>query len=89
LKKMFRGSGGKEFNSIKLQKDSKSTGGSGKGASSFQKMIENAVRNGQVLLLEDMTEEIDPGIEPIVSKAVYKEDGIYKIFLGDRPVEYD
>ena len=47
------------------------------------------MRNGLVLLLEDMPEEIDPGIDQIVSKAIYKEDGIYKINLGDRGVDYD
>ena len=47
------------------------------------------MRNGLVLLLEDMMEEVDPSIDQIVSKAVYKEDGIYKINLGDRPVDYD
>ena len=35
-----------------------------------------------------MSEEIDPSIEQIVSKAVYREDGIYKINIGDKPVDY-
>ena len=43
---------------------------------------------GEILLLEDMGEDIDPSIEQIVSKAVYREDGILKINIGDKPVDY-
>ena len=62
---------------------------SGKSNNKFQQILENSVRNGLVLLLEDMSEEIDPNIEQIVSKAIYREDGIDKINLGSRPVDYD
>ena len=43
---------------------------------------------GEILLLEDMGEDIDPSIEQIVSKAVYQEDCILKINIGDKPVDY-
>ena len=35
-----------------------------------------------------MGEDIDPSIEQIVSKAVYREDGVNKINIGDKPVDY-
>lgn len=40
-------------------------------------------------MIEDQGEEIDPSIESIVQKAVYKEDGLSKIKIGDKAVEYN
>ena len=42
----------------------------------------------KTLLLEDMPEDIDPSIEAIVSKNVYRADGILKINLGANAVDY-
>ena len=51
--------------------------------------MEEAVRSGFTLIIEDMSAEIDASIDQIVSKAIFKEDGIYKIVLGTRAIEYD
>ena len=48
----------------------------------FGQFLENAVRFGKTMLLEDMSEEIDPSIEAIVSKQAYRADGILKMNLG-------
>lgn len=50
--------------------------------------MENCVRYGKTLLLEDMPEDIDPSIEAIVSKQIYRADGILKINLGNNAVDY-
>lgn len=83
LKKMFK-DGEQAFAVSKIEKN-----GTKQAVTAFQLTLENAVRFGQVLLLEDMDEEIDPSIEQIVSKAVYLEDGARKIVLGARAVDYD
>jgi dynein heavy chain, axonemal len=32
---------------------------------------------------------LDPGLDPVLNKAIYKEDGLEKINFGDRPIIYD
>jgi dynein heavy chain len=36
-----------------------------------------------------MPEEIDPSIESIVSKSFYNEEGVLKISLGGKSIDYD
>ena len=52
-------------------------------------MLENAIIRGQTVLLEDVGEDIDPGLDSILSKAIFKEDGINKINFGDKAIVYD
>lgn len=40
-------------------------------------------------MIEDVSQELDPGLDPILTKAIYKDEGIDKIFYGDRPLIYD
>ena len=40
-------------------------------------------------MIEDIHEELDPGLDPVLTKAFYKEDGIEKINFGDKPVPFD
>jgi len=47
------------------------------------------VRFGHVLLLEDMSEEIDPSVDQVITKATYMENGIAKIVLGARAFDFD
>lgn len=44
---------------------------------------------GATVLLEDVPQEIDPGLDSVLTKAVYREEGLEKINYGDRPIIYD
>ncbi len=41
------------------------------------------------MLIEDVYQEIDPGLDSVLTKAIYKEEGVEKINFGDRPIMYD
>jgi dynein heavy chain len=51
--------------------------------------LENCIRIGKPLLIEDMHEHIDPALEPILQKAVFKQGGRLLIHLGDSDIDYD
>lgn len=59
------------------------------GGASYQKAMESAIIAGATVLIEDVSQEIDPGLDPVLTKAVYKEEGLEKINFGDRPIIYD
>ena len=40
-------------------------------------------------MLEDVGEEIDPGLDSLLQKAIYKEEGVEKINFGDKKIVYD
>jgi len=42
---------------------------------SFLKTIENCIRIGSPVLLENIDEKLDPSLEPVLSKNVYKQAG--------------
>ena len=51
--------------------------------------LENCIRLGKPLLLEDLSEMIEPALEPVLQKAVYKNGNRTLIRLGDTDVDYD
>ena len=51
--------------------------------------LEACVRNGNPLLLEDIGEELDPALEPILMKQLFKQGGRVLIRLGEQNVDYD
>jgi dynein heavy chain len=51
--------------------------------------LENCIRIGQPLLLEDIGEFLDPALEPVLQKAVFKQSGRLLIHLGDSDIDYD
>lgn len=55
----------------------------------FMRSLENAVRTGQPVLLEDVGENLDPGLEPLLLKQVVRQSGRLMLKLGDNLVEYD
>jgi dynein heavy chain len=57
--------------------------------SKFMRSLENAVRTGQAVLLEDVGETLDPGLEPLLLKQVIRQSGRLMLKLGDSLVEYD
>lgn len=54
----------------------------------FLRTLENAVQFGQPVLLENVPEELDPALEPILLQNTFKQGGVVQIRLGDATVEY-
>tara|TARA_B110000091_G_C13815478_1_gene477476 strand:- start:105 stop:4382 length:4278 start_codon:yes stop_codon:yes gene_type:complete len=51
--------------------------------------LENCIRIGKPLLIEDIGEILDPALEPVLQKATFKQGGRLLIRLGDSDVDYD
>ncbi|GLD95206.1 hypothetical protein PINS_up003848 [Pythium insidiosum] len=51
--------------------------------------LETCIRNGKALLIEDIDENLEPALEPVLQKAIYKQGGRVLIRLGDSDVDYD
>ena len=41
--------------------------------STFLRTLENSIRIGNPVLCEDVGESLDPSLEPILTKAIYKQ----------------
>ncbi|KAJ3415371.1 Dynein heavy chain 6, axonemal, partial [Chytridiales sp. JEL 0842] len=57
--------------------------------SKFLRSLENAIRTGQPVLLEDVGEQLDPALEPLLLKQTIRQGGRLLMKLGDSLVEYD
>ena len=44
---------------------------------------------GDTVLLEECSESIDPGLDSVLSKAFYPDEGVLKLNFGDKPLIYD
>jgi dynein heavy chain len=55
----------------------------------FLRSLENAIRTGQSVLLEDVGETLDPALEPLLQKQMVRQGGRLLMKLGDSLVEYD
>jgi dynein heavy chain len=55
----------------------------------FLRSLENAIRTGQSVLLEDVGEHLDPALEPLLQKQMVRQGGRLLMKLGDSLVEYD
>jgi dynein heavy chain len=55
----------------------------------FLRNLENAIRTGLPVLLEDVGETLDPAIEPLLLKQTIRQGGRLMLKLGDTLVEYD
>ena len=51
--------------------------------------LENCIRVGKPLLIEDIGETLEPALEPVLQKATFKEGNRILIRLGDSNVDYD
>ncbi|VVC27190.1 Hypothetical protein CINCED_3A023641 [Cinara cedri] len=51
--------------------------------------LEHAITNGQPVLLENVYEELDPILEPILLTQIFLTGGRYCLQLGDAIIEYD
>mmetsp|Transcript_11537 Transcript_11537/g.25166 ORF Transcript_11537/g.25166 Transcript_11537/m.25166 type:complete len:1708 (-) Transcript_11537:108-5231(-) len=54
----------------------------------FLRVVENAVQYGFPVLLQDILEEIDPALEPVLSKSVLKIGNREVLRLGDKELDY-
>lgn len=54
----------------------------------FLRTLENAIRYGAPVLLENVEEDLDPSLEPVLLKQVFKRGGQHLLHLGDSDVPY-
>ena len=54
----------------------------------YLRTLENCIRVGNPVLLENVEERLDPALEPILSKLTFKSAGRTLIRLGDTDVDY-
>uniref|UniRef100_A0A8C5D5F3 Uncharacterized protein n=1 Tax=Gouania willdenowi TaxID=441366 RepID=A0A8C5D5F3_GOUWI len=57
--------------------------------SDFLRTLENAIRMGMPVLLEELKETLDPALEPILLKQTFVAGGRTLIRLGDSDIDYD
>ena len=56
--------------------------------SDFVRTLENCIQFGTPVLMENIGEEIDPILEPLLLKQTFKQGGSICIKLGDSTIEY-
>ncbi|XP_006900461.1 PREDICTED: dynein heavy chain 6, axonemal [Elephantulus edwardii] len=57
--------------------------------SNFLRTLENSIRLGLPVLLEELKETLDPALEPILLKQTFTSGGRLLIRLGDSDIDYD
>lgn len=55
---------------------------------SYLKMLEGAIRMGNPVLIENIGEETDPAIEPLLQKQISKKGSNMTIKIGDQIIDY-
>eukprot|EP00731_Ephydatia_muelleri_P009156 Em0004g1494a len=55
----------------------------------YLRTLENAIRIGTPVLLEEVGEQLDPSLEPVLLKQTFVQGGRLLIRLGDSDVDYD
>lgn len=56
---------------------------------SYLKHLEACIRQGTPVLIENVQEELDPAIEPLLQKQIVKKGASMTIKIGDTIIEYD
>jgi dynein heavy chain len=56
--------------------------------STYLRTLENCIRVGNPVLLENIEEALDPALEPVLGRQVFKKSGRLLIRLGDTDVDY-
>nr|XP_039247972.1 dynein heavy chain 6, axonemal-like [Styela clava] len=59
------------------------------GDTNYTKIIENAIRVGEPVLLHDVDENIDPGLKPVLQCELIHRAGQDYIMLGDSEISYN
>jgi len=57
--------------------------------SDFLRTLENAISFGQPVLMQEILEELDPSLEPIMAKSITKSGNRSILRIGDKEVEYN
>ncbi|XP_069499778.1 dynein axonemal heavy chain 12 [Ambystoma mexicanum] len=56
--------------------------------SDYMRTLENCIQFGTPLLLENVAEELDPSLEPLLLRQTFKQGGVDCIRLGESIIEY-
>ncbi|XP_073448349.1 dynein axonemal heavy chain 12 [Aquarana catesbeiana] len=56
--------------------------------SDYMRTLENCIQFGTPLLLENVGEDLDPSLEPLLLKQIFKQGGMDCIRLGETTIEY-
>ncbi|XP_052130864.1 dynein axonemal heavy chain 3 [Frankliniella occidentalis] len=55
----------------------------------FLRIVETAIQMGHPVILENILEDIDAALEPVLLKSVFKQGGIEYLNFGDNVIEYN
>eukprot|EP00439_Symbiodinium_sp_Y106_P064710 s2832_g10.t1 len=55
----------------------------------YLRKLESCIRNGHSILIENVEEVLDPALEPVLTKALFKRGGQLLLRLGTEDVPYD
>lgn len=55
----------------------------------FLRIMENAIRQGFPVLLEDIDESVDPSLRPILQRETFIQEGRVYLKLGEVIIDYD
>ncbi|XP_014680873.1 PREDICTED: dynein heavy chain 2, axonemal-like [Priapulus caudatus] len=55
----------------------------------YLRTLENSIQFGTPVLLQNVQEELDPSLAPVLNKSIIKQGGRLLIKLGDKEVEYN
>jgi len=55
----------------------------------YLRILENSIQFGQPVLLENIEEELDAVLEPVLLRQTFRHAGVWCIKLGDVIVEYN
>ena len=55
----------------------------------WQRKVEQAILNGQVIIIENLGEDIDATMDPVLSRAIYKKGRNVYLRFGGEELEYD
>ncbi|KAL8585021.1 Dynein heavy chain 3, axonemal [Nucella lapillus] len=54
----------------------------------YMRNMENSIQFGSPVLLENVGEEVDPVLDPVLQKLTFRQQGVDYIRLGDNVIEY-
>lgn len=55
----------------------------------YMSILEEAIQNGWPVLLQNLLQTFDPGLDPVLNKSLIRTGGADIMKLGDREVQYN
>lgn len=55
----------------------------------FQRILENGLKFGNKILVENLGELVDPVLDPILARQLYKKGAVWYIKVGDQEISYN